>query len=44
MHVLVWRGQPIACANRWERLAEQMALYTQAQQEQMQIVAVEELT
>ena len=44
MYVLLWAGQPIAVAARFERCAEQMSLYTPNQQAQMFIVRVELLT
>lgn len=41
MYVLMFRGQPIACAERFERCSMQMALYTPTQQRDMHIVRVE---
>ena len=40
MHVLCFRGRPIAVADRWERLASQLSLYTEAQQAEMEIIHV----
>lgn len=41
MYVLMFRGAPIACAERFERLSMQQSLYTPTQQKQMHIVRVE---
>jgi hypothetical protein len=43
MHVLTYRGTPIAAAERFERLSEQMTLYTTEQQSEMAIMKVEVL-
>jgi hypothetical protein len=43
MYVLVYRGEPIAVAERFERLSEQMTNYTAAQQSDMTIKPVEVL-
>jgi len=40
VYVLIWAGQPIACAELFQRCAEQMSLYTPNQQAQMFIVKV----
>lgn len=39
----MYDGQPIAAAERLERLSMQMAAYTPRQQEQMYVVSVEVL-
>ena len=45
MYVLSWRGTPVACAERLERLSEFMALYTAEQQADLEITSdVEVLT
>lgn len=40
MYVLIWAGQPIACAERFERLSEHMTLYTPSQQADMHISTI----
>lgn len=44
MYVLMFRGQPIACAERFERLSMQMTLYTASQQADMHVIRVDLLT
>lgn len=44
MHVLTWRGVPIAAAERFERLSLHMTLYTAKQQADMTITKVQVLT
>lgn len=43
MHVLLFRGTPIACAERLERLSEWMVHYTAEQQAEMSIASVQQL-
>jgi hypothetical protein len=41
LYVLIFRGQPIACAERFERLTAQMDLYTPTQKRDMHVVRVQ---